>query len=73
MSAIKPTTAERIREIRATYDYGNDMFEADDVADLLAAIDHVIAVLRQAERCGGGYGFARQLLRYLGADQEEQG
>lgn len=31
---------------------------------------HVIAVLRQAERCGGGYGFARQLLRYLGADQE---
>lgn len=33
---------------------------------------HVIAVLRQAERCGGGYGFARQLLRYLGADQEGQ-
>lgn len=34
---------------------------------------HVTAVLRQAERCGGGYGFAAALLRYLGADQEEQG
>lgn len=44
-----------------------------EIRELLAAIDHVIAVLRQAERCGGGYGFARQLLRYLGADQEEQG
>ena len=33
---------------------------------------HVIAVLRQGERCGGGYGFARELLRYLGADQEGQ-
>lgn len=33
---------------------------------------HVIAVLRQAERCGGGYGFVTDLLRYLGADQEEE-
>lgn len=32
---------------------------------------HVIEQLRQATKCGGGYGFAMALLRYLGAEQEE--
>lgn len=68
MSAPTTTPAERIREIRAMY--GDDVFEADDVADLLEVIDHIVAVLRQAERCGGGYGFARQLLRYLTGEEK---
>ena len=36
-------------------------------------VEHIIEVLRDADRNNGGYGFVRDILRYLGADQEGQG
>lgn len=42
-----------------------------DMDTLLEAIDHVIAVLREAQRNNGGYGFVRGLLEYLGAEEVE--
>lgn len=39
-----------------------------DAITLLAAIDHVIDVLREAQANNGGYGFVRGLLEYLGAE-----
>lgn len=32
--------------------------------------EHVIEVLREAQREGGGYGFVRGLLEYLGATED---
>lgn len=37
-----------------------------EIRELLAAIDHVIETLREAQRNNGGYGFVRDLLEYLG-------
>lgn len=64
--------AENAREAAAHGTTVEDEAWGEDVEirELLAAIDHVTEVLREAQRNNGGYGFLRDLLEYLGATEE---
>ena len=65
---MKRTPAARIERIR--WAHGAGIANGKDVGELLAAIDHVVETLREAQRNNGGYGFVRGLLEYLGATEE---
>lgn len=71
MAELTPT-AQSIDDIRTLLRSTRTglTLDANDVACLLHAIDHVIDVLRDAQAEGGGYGFVCDLLAYLGATEE---
>lgn len=78
MSDIKPKPLDEQERFRITQIA--ESYPTADYAQSLAHVlwleqreAHVIDVLRDAERNNGGYGFVRDILRYLGADQEVQG